>query len=101
MRQIEVTEAQVGDIIAGPVINDEGRVLLPKGAKLSPAVLSRLAGWGVQTIQVEGDDVETVTDEPGASDAAADLDQRFSAWEEDELMMAIKQVARRHLTAKA
>lgn len=100
MRQIEVTEAQVGDIIAGPVINDEGRVLLPKGAKLSPAVLSRLAGWGVQTIQIEGEDVETRADETGATDAA-DLDQRFSAWEEDELMMAIKQVARRHLTAKA
>ena len=48
MRELAVGQAQVGDIVAEPVVNDEGRVLLPKGAKLSPAVLSRLQGWGVQ-----------------------------------------------------
>jgi hypothetical protein len=46
VKGIDVTQAQVGDVIAVPLVND-GRVLLPKGAKLSPAVLSRLAGWGV------------------------------------------------------
>ena len=43
MREIAVGQAQVGDIVAEPVVNDQGRVLLPKGAKLSPAVWTY---WG-------------------------------------------------------
>ena len=44
MREISVGEASVGDIVAEPVANGQGRVLLPRGAKLSAAVLSRLGG---------------------------------------------------------
>jgi hypothetical protein len=49
MREISVEEAQAGDIVAAPVQDENGRVLLPAGAKLSPAVLSRLKGWGWST----------------------------------------------------
>jgi len=93
-----VGQAQVGDIVAEPVVNDEGRVLLPKGAKLSPAVLSRLQGWGVSQLQVEGDEEEG----DGADDDALveALEHRFSDWEEDELMLEIKRVARTHLSRR-
>jgi hypothetical protein len=47
MRSITAAEARAGDIVAAPVVNDQGRTLLPKGARLSAAVLSRLEGWGV------------------------------------------------------
>ena len=96
VRKISVTEAQAGDVIGEPIPNDEGRVLLPKGAKLSPAVLSRLAGWGVESIEVEGEDPDAAEDESPAGEV--DLDHRFGEWEDDELMMAIKQIARRHLS---
>jgi len=52
MRQISVEEAQVGDIIAEPIEDQNGRVLLPAGAKLSPAVLARLKGWGIFTLHI-------------------------------------------------
>ena len=96
MREIAVGQAEVGDIVAEPVVNDEGRVLLPKGAKLSPAVLSRLQGWGVNQLQVEGDEADA---EDGANDDALieALEHRFSDWEGDELMLEIKRVARTHL----
>lgn len=55
MRQIPVEEARAGDIVAEPVQDENGRVLLPAGAKLSPAVLSRLKGWGVFTLTLEGE----------------------------------------------
>ncbi len=101
MRQIDVAQAQVGDVIAAPLINDEGRVLLPKGAKLSPAVLSRLAGWGVQSIQLEGDDPGAESDDAVVTGGSGtdEIEHRFAEWGTDDLMMAIKQIALRHAKA--
>ncbi len=95
MRQISVEEAQAGDIVAAPVQDEGGRVLLPAGAKLSPAVLSRLKGWGVVQLSIEGDD----DGEGGksAEDFLGELDHRFAGHEGDVLMMRIKEVARQHL----
>ncbi len=99
MQEIAVGQAQVGDIVAEPVVNDQGRVLLPKGAKLSPAVLSRLQGWGINQLHVEGDEADG---EEGADDDALiqALEHRFSEWEGDELMLEIKRVARTHLSRR-
>ena len=54
MRQIPVEEAVVGDIIAEPIQDQSGRVLLPAGAKLSQAVLARLKGWGGLHAEYQG-----------------------------------------------
>ena len=102
MRDIDVGQAEIGDVVAEPVVNEQGRVLLPKGAKLSPAVLSRLRGWGVTRLQVEGEDTageDGGADEAGSVDEALldALEHRFAGCEEDEVMMAIKKVARAHL----
>jgi len=98
MRDIDVGQAEVGDIVAEPVVNEQGRVLLPKGAKLSPAVLSRLQGWGVIRLQVEGDDLDGGDDSDDSVLVEA-LEHRFSDWPEDALMLEIKRVARTHLHA--
>ena len=95
MKQISAGEAQLGDVIAEPVANAEGRILLPKGSKLSAAVLSRLDGWGVTKLTVEGDDPDG--EEEPANSLLDDLDHRFSAWDGDDLMMEIKDLARSHL----
>lgn len=98
MRDLDVGQAEVGDVVAEPVVNEQGRVLLPKGAKLSPAVLSRLRGWGVERLQVEGEETADA-DEGAVDDSLLDaLEHRFSDWEEDDLMMEIKRVARTHLS---
>ncbi len=93
MRVIAVEQAQVGDRIAEPVHNENGRVLLPVGSRLSAAVLSRLSGWGVSEIVVESE-----RDSERAHDLLDELDHRFAEWEEDALMMQIKQIARDHLS---
>ena len=101
MRDIPVGQASIGDVIAEPIVNDEGRVLLPKGAKLSAAVLSRLQGWGVHQLRIEG---EEAAGEEGEEEEAMDsadrleeLEHRFDDWEGDELMMEIKRIAQGHL----
>ena len=102
MREISVGEASVGDIVAEPVANGQGRVLLPRGAKLSAAVLSRLGGWGVTYLKNEGDDPDAaveLADDP--ADLPAELDHRFSPWGGDELMMAIKETAAQHLKGRS
>lgn len=95
MRQIKVDEAQVGDVLTAPLENAEGRVLLPKGAKLSAAVLSRLKGWGVSDLEVEGED----PDGPVPTDAEClnRFEQRFADCMDDPLMQQIKEIARGHI----
>ncbi len=97
MRQIPVEEAQPGDIVVEPVQDESGRVLLPAGAKLSPAVLSRLKGWGVFTLAIEGDDAE---EGKSSEEFLSELDHRFAGFESDALMMRIKEVARQHLSQR-
>ena len=94
MRQIRVEEARVGDIIAEPIEDQNGRVLLPAGAKLSQAVLARLEGWGVFELSIEG-----VEKQGGKSkdELLVELDQRFAGLEDDETMMQIKEIARGHV----
>ena len=95
MRQIKVEEAQVGDVLAAPLENAQGRVLLPKGAKLSAAVLARLTGWGVSGLEVEGED----PDAPAPTDAERldGFERRFADCMDDPLMEQIKEIARGHI----
>lgn len=95
MRRIRVQEAKVGEVLAAPVINRQGRTLLPKGARLSPAVLSRLQGWGVFEVQVEGQG--NWTSEKSSAQLLADLQRRFADWQDQPLMRQIEEIARRHL----
>ena len=97
MRTVTAAEARAGDIVADPVVNDQGRTLLPKGARLSAAVLSRLEGWGVHELCVEGEDDTPVIEDD--ADLLSALEHRFSEWEGDATMMSIKDIARRHLSA--
>lgn len=105
MKKITAAEAQAGDIVAEPVLNEQGRTLLPEGSRLSAAVISRLEGWGVHELTIKSDDPDPAA-EAGASDSAdgdegllAALDHRFEAWADDATMMRIKSIARRHLAS--
>ena len=97
MRQIPVEDASVGDTIAAPIHDGQGRVLLPKGARLSSAVLSRLRGWGVNSISIEG--AETGGSGKSPAELLEELDHRFAEVEDDALMAQIKDIARGHLLA--
>ena len=94
MRQIPVEDAKVGDVVAEPIEDEKGRVLLPTGAKLSQPVIDRLKGWGVFALSIKGEEQESGKSREVLTD---ELDYRFAGLEEDTLMMQIKEIARGHL----
>ena len=85
----------MGDRIAQAIYNENGRVLLPVGARLSEAVLSRLNGWGVDRVTVQGEEDPSGESTNSLLDA---LEHRFAGHEEDPLMMRIKDAALGHLS---
>jgi hypothetical protein len=58
-------------------------------------VLSRLQGWGVVELSVEGQGAWT--SEKSTAQLLADLEHRFADWQDQPLMRQIEEVARRHL----
>jgi hypothetical protein len=95
MRRIRVQEAKVGDVLAAPLANRQGRTLLPKGARLSPAVLSRLQGWGIFELNIEGQGAWT--SDKSTAQLLDDLEHRFADFQDQPLMRQIQEIARRHL----
>ena len=96
MGTIALENARAGQILAAPLEDARGRILLPRGARLSAAVIARLRGWGINRLSIEGDYQDAASSEK----LLEDLEFRFAGLEEDALMMQIKAVARRHLASK-
>jgi hypothetical protein len=99
MQAISVDQAKVGDVLSEPLLNGEGKVLLPKGARLSAAVVSRMQSWGITSLVVEG----SGSGEPDgpAAERLEELERRFAGLEDDALMMYIKETAKKHLSGPA
>lgn len=65
-------------VVAEDVLDRKGRVLIPRGAELSERTLEALAGWGVESIHVEGE-VDTAPLDPEAlAQARSALAGRFT-----------------------
>lgn len=60
MRQVNVFYLTEGDILAHPVLDATGRVLLTKGVKLSNLYIHKLQSLGVDTVLVEDDRLDDV-----------------------------------------
>jgi hypothetical protein len=93
MRRVPIDEAQVGDILAEPPADGQGKTLLPKGARLSMAGLSLLRRRGVLEVSVEGGS-GAGSGTPALLEA---LEIRFAGLEDDPVMMELKSIARGHL----
>jgi len=80
---IPVDRAQVGMVLAEPIQDRRGRLLIPAGKELTERYLGSLPMWGVTHVDVEGaEDGETEDGggavEPWAISLARDeLEQRF------------------------
>ena len=99
MRRLYLSEANPGDVIAEPVVNERGMVILPKGAELTAPVIGRLQKMNVTEIAIEGDDPNAPPPKT-LDELLADLDARFEGVEDVPLMMEIKEIAREHLVAR-
>lgn len=82
MRSINVERAQEGMVLAAPVIDRRGRLLIPVGATLSERHVKALLVWGVPKIEVEGAEPEgeaPAAPSPEAlAKAEAAVEQRFA-----------------------
>ena len=67
MKELRVREGEPGMVLARPILDRMGRVLLPQGEILSEPILERLEAWGVIEFCVQDDAArlleETVVDE--------------------------------------
>jgi len=122
MKRISVSEAKAGMTLAQPIMDQQGRVIVNSGTKLSQLYISRLEKWGVKILSVEDDASPAAPGAPAVAPAAApaaeppvaaralppgvyrgpDLAARiartFSAVREDPLMAALERSVARRLT---
>jgi hypothetical protein len=90
--------AQPGMVLAAPVTDRRGRLLIPAETALTERHVEALKMWGIPQIEVDGDSaVETTpTDLPPEVEARvrAQVDARFgSATDESPFMTALKECA--------
>lgn len=101
---IKFESLQAGMVLAGPVLNHHGAVVLPAGSTVEEKHLRLLKLWGVAEVDVAGQE------EPSAEKVEVDLrldpalagendavDERFRYVQDQELMMALKAEVKRHL----
>jgi len=117
-KRIPIEEVQPGMTLAEPISDRTGRVIVAAGMKLSPVVISRLGKWNVASVTVEVE--ETSVHAPvgggeaaGAADGAAPstsesaeisermirLEHVFARAGENPVMVALHELARKHLAA--
>lgn len=100
LRRLYLSESQPGDVIAEPVVNDRGMVILPKGAELTAPVIRRLQQMNVTEVAIEGDDPNAPPPK-SLDELLEDLDERFEGLEHHRVMMEIKAIVRERLAERA
>lgn len=97
MKRIVIEELTPGMILAKPVTNSTGLVVLPAGAELDDATLSRLQRLGLTSIYVEGE----AGDASGKTlaELEAELEHRFRRVIDDPLQHQLREAIRLQLRA--
>jgi hypothetical protein len=110
-KTITASEAEVGMILARPVHDSQGRVIMNEGSRLTPALIKRFSKWGIETIYInlsaESNDNAAVAkassgqtenpmqqlDQEYMREMAAVFNERFHEVQGDSNMDALKKVA--------
>ena len=95
MRRVVIEELTPGMILAKPVTNAAGLVVLPAGAELDEATLSRLQRLDLVSVFIEGE-----AGEAGGKTLAeleAELDHRFRLVRHDPIQQQLLEAIRLHL----
>jgi len=95
MRRVVLEELTSGMVLAKPVVNAAGLVVLAAGAELDEATLARLQRLGAASVFVEGE----AGDERGKTlaELEAELDHRFRLVRNDPRQLTILEAIRLHL----
>ncbi len=97
MKRVVIEELTPGMILAKPVTNSTGLVVLPIGAELDEATLARLQRLGLPSVYVEGE----AGDASGKTlaELEAELDHRFRRVIDDPLQYQLREAIRLQLHA--
>lgn len=95
MKRVVIEELTPGMILAKPVTNTTGLVVLPLGAELDEATLPRLQRLGLTSVYVEGD----AGDASGKTlaELESELDHRFRRVNDDPIQCQIREAIRLQL----
>lgn len=85
---------QEGMVLAKPVTNANGVVMLPEGAVLTGAMIRKMSDMDVEYAYVKGGAQEGA---PSLEQALSELDRRFKRVEKAPHMDTIKRIVREHL----
>jgi hypothetical protein len=91
MPRILLSKAQPGQVLSRPVTTSAGVVLVQAGAELTPAILERLANFGVDTVVVH-DAAAAAADDRPVAERVREIEARFAGHEQDDWMMTLKQI---------
>ena len=97
MQKISLEKAQPGMIVAKPVMNESGVVLVGAGTALSEATIEKLKSLDIASVVVKGRPVDTGIPEKPLQQLFAELDERFSLVAGDKLCQQIKEMIRQDL----
>lgn len=79
--KIDTSEAKVGMILAEPIMDKQGRVIISEGSRLTPVLVKRLSRWGVEEIFIDADadekDSSGAADDEGEGTPTVQLDQEY------------------------
>jgi hypothetical protein len=98
MITIELGKAQTGMVLARPVKNESGTVLVKEGTELTVKVIARLRHWGATMVCIEGGEEELSPEEKGRK--RQEIIHRFQDVTDNPLMMKIRDIVLKQLEMK-
>ncbi|MEM7262298.1 MAG: hypothetical protein AAF488_09945 [Planctomycetota bacterium] len=87
MQCVSIHELRLESVLAEPLCDAEGRILLNAGTRLTPSLVRRLERWCISKIQV--DDTPTATDAVEDSGLPECWDHQFATHESSHEMQTI------------
>lgn len=118
IKKIPVGELQAGMILAQPINDQNGRTIMPEGARLTPMHLKRLEKWGVDAVAIHADESTgqpeseekiaaresiqqaSAEDKEFMRKVAVEVMERFQNVGENPVMAELKRLAVRHLVTR-
>lgn len=96
MAKLAAERLEPGMVLAKPVMNKSGMIMLGEGMELNDSLIEKIHDMGIESVHVQG------TSQPDVPlDALlAALDARFSHVEKDHLMAMIKRLMKEHIEGR-
>ena len=93
MAKLSTERLEPGMVLARPVMNKSGMIMLGEGTELTDNLIEKIRDMGIESVHVQG---MSQPDVPLEALLAA-LDARFSHVEKDHLMAMIKRLMKEHI----